>query len=139
MTATFDQANGEILTIFKDAWDPTGHLALYENVQGDRPTAQSPYARISVRHGPPGPTSLTGSLGTHRFERTGLLTVQIFIPNGQGLSLGYVLGKIVADAFEGVASPLQVWFRNIRVNEVGPSDEWFQFNVLVDFTYDEIK
>ncbi len=139
MTATFDQANSDILTIFKTAWDATGHLALYENVKGARPTAQKPWARLTIRHGPPGPTSLSGGTGKHRFERNGLLTAQIFIPNGQGLSEGYVLCKIVADAFEGVATPLQVWFRNIRVNEVGPAGEWFQFNVLVDFTYDEIK
>ncbi len=139
MTATFTQANSEILTLFKAAWDATGHPALYENVKGAPPTTQIPWARVSVRHGPSGPTSLSGGLGTQRFERTGLLTVQIFIPNGEGLSTGYNLGKIVADAFEGVASPLQVWFRNVRVNEIGSDGEWFQFNVLVDFAYDEIK
>lgn len=139
MTATFDQANNEILAFFKTAWDTTGHLALYENVEGAKPTAQDPWARTVLRNGEPGPTSLTGALGTHRFERTGILMVQIFIPNGEGLSRGYALGKIVVDAFEGKATASQVWFRNARVNEVGPSGEWYQFNALVDFRYDEIK
>lgn len=139
MTATFDVANNEILEFFKTAWDTTGFLALYENVEGAKPTTQDPWARAVIRNGEPGPTSLSGALGKQRFERTGLLMVQIFIPNGEGLSRGYTLGKIVVDAFEGKATPSQVWFRNARVNEIGPSDEWYQFNALVDFQYDEIK
>lgn len=140
MTATFNQANNEILTFFKDAWDPTGHLALYENVKGEKPSAQEPWARLTVRHGPSRQASLSGALGTSRYERSGILTVQIFIPNGEGgLSLGYSLGKVIADAFEGKATPNQVWFRNVTINEIGPSDEWFQLNATAEFTYDEVK
>lgn len=139
MTATFAQANDDILTLFKTAWDTTGHLALYENIEGAKPKAQSPWARLTVRHGPSAQASLAGGTGARRWERQGIITVQIFIPNGQGLSEGYSLGKIVADAFEGKASPLQVWFRNVRVNEIGPSGEWYQFNAIIEFTYDEIK
>jgi hypothetical protein len=68
-----------------------------------------------------------------------LLAVQIFTPSGEGLSEAYNLGKILMDAFEGYATPSQVWFRNARTNEVGPSDSWYQTNFLVDFTYDEMK
>jgi hypothetical protein len=139
MTATFDQANNDILDFFKAAWDPTGHIALYENVKGAKPTAQNPYAKLFVRHGPSNQASLSGALGTSRFERQGIITVQIFIPNGQGLSEGYTLGKVVADAFEGKATPLQVWFRNVKLNEVGPSGEWYQFNATMEFNYDEVK
>jgi len=139
MTATFDEANDDILTLFKTAWDTTGFLALYENVVGEKPTAQAPWARITVRHGTGFQSSLTGGLGKSRFERNGIAAVQIFIPNGEGLSLGYSLSKVVADAFEGKASPKQVWFRNVTINEIGPDEEWFQFNVVIGFTYDEVK
>jgi hypothetical protein len=139
MTATFDQANNDILAFFKTAWDTTGLLAVYENVKGAKPTAQAAWARLTVRHGPSAQASLSGATGTSRYERSGILTAQIFIPNGEGLALGYSLAKTVIDAFEGKATPRQVWFRNATVNEVGPSEEWFQMNVTIGFTYDEVK
>lgn len=139
MSATFDTANDEILALFKAAWDTTGLLALYENVAGATPTAQQAWARITIRHSPAGPGTLSGGDGKARYQRDGFLTVQIFIPNGQGLSQGHTLGKVVADAFEGEATDSHVWFRNFRLQEIGPSTEWYQLNAIVDFTYDEIK
>lgn len=139
MSATFETANDEILAFFATVWALTGLTALYENVEGAKPTSQEAWARVSLRHGPSGQGSLSGAHSTIRYNRTGILTVQIFIPNGQGLSRGYELGKIVVDAFEGKATNSQVWFRNAHVNEIGPSDEWFQLNVTVEFLYDEIK
>ena len=140
MTATFDQANIDILTIFKTAWDATGFKALYENVAGEPPTTPSPWARIVLRHTGGNQGSLSGALGTQRWDRNGVLIVQVFVPNGEGLSQAYSLAKIVLDAYEGVSSPLRgVWFRNARINEVGPDGEWFQVNILIDFQYDEIK
>ncbi len=139
MSATFDTANDEIMAFFTTAWAATGLIAVYQNVEGAKPTAQVAWARPSLQHGPGGQVALTGALGTNRFDRTGILTVQIFIPNGQGLSQGYILGKVVADAFEGKATASQVWFRNYRITEIGPSDEWFQLNATVEFSYDEIK
>jgi hypothetical protein len=32
-----------------------------------------------------------------------------------------------------------VWFRNASAREVGPDRAWYQFNVTVDFEYDEVK
>jgi len=139
MSATFDAANDEILAFFATAWTPTGLLALYENVAGAKPTAQVSWAKVSLRHGGGRQSSLSGGLGTSRFDRTGIVTVQIFIPNGQGLSEGYELGKVVIDAFEGKATASHIWFRNAKITEVGPSDEWFQLNVTIEFSYDEIK
>lgn len=139
MSATFDAANDEILAFFATAWTATSLLALYENVEGAKPTAQDAWARVSLRHGAGRQSSLSGAASTSRFERTGILTVQIFIPNGQGLSQGYTLGKIVMDAFEGKATASQIWFRNAKIAEIGSSDEWFQLNVTMDFIYDEIK
>ena len=139
MAATQEVASDEILAFFKTAWDTTGNLAVYENVKGAVPTAQVAWARPIIRHSPGGPQSLTGALNKTNYVRTGLMVVSVFIPNGNGLSLGRSLGKTVADAFEGKATASAVWFRNVRIVEVGPSDEWYQFNVVIQFTYDEIK
>lgn len=139
MTATYQQAKDEILGQFKTAWDATGHEARYENTAGDPPTTVAPWARVSLRHFGGEQASLAGDSGTRRWERTGIVTVQIFVPTGEGLSEAYDLAKIVADAYEGQATASQVWFRNVRVNEVGPDGSWFQVNVIAEFIYDEVK
>ncbi len=140
MTATFDQANNEILALFKTAWDTTGFIALYENLEGAKPITQVAHAKVTVRYGKGGQVSLANGAGNKRFERNGILTVQIFIPNGQGLSQGYTLGKTVTDAFEGKStSPGNVWFRNVHLKPIGPDGEWYQLNAIVEFLYDEVK
>ncbi len=139
MAATQETASDEMLAFFKTAWDTTSLTAVYENVRGTVPTGQAAWARPVIRHSPGGGQSLTGGLSTTKYTRTGLMVVSIFIPNGNGLSLGRSLGKTVADAFEGKATASAVWFRNVRIIEVGPSAEWYQFNVVIEFVYDEIK
>ncbi len=140
MSGTYNEGNIDILTLFKTAWDTTGFTALYPNVPGEPPKAQVPWARVTLQHTGGGQGSLSGALGTKKWDRNGVLIVQVFVPNGEGLSQAYSLAKIVTDAYEGVSSPLRgVWFRNARINEVGPDGEWFQVNALVDFMYDEIK
>lgn len=141
MTATFKEAYDDILTIFKAAWDPTGYNAVYPNTKGsaDVPTTTAPWARLVVQHSPGGQSTLSGATGAQRFDREGLLFVQVFIPSGEGLSEAYALAKIIADAYEGASTPNAVWFRNVRVNEIGPSGSWYQVNVVVEFIYDEIK
>ena len=140
MTATYNQAVDDILDVFKTAWDTTTWKALYPNVGGSLPDDETdPWARVTLQHTDGGQASLTGGLGTTRWGRTGILTVQIFVPTGEGLSEARSLAKIVTDGFEGTSTTNGVWFRNARINEVGPDGDWFQTNVLIDFIYDEVK
>ncbi len=139
MAATQEAATDEILSLFKGVWDSTSLIAVYENVKGAVPTAQAAWARPVVRHGPPGPQSLTGANATQLFSRKGVFTVSLFIPNGHGLTLGYTLGKSILDAYDGKKTSSGVWFRNGMNAEVGPSGEWYMFNVSVEFEYDETK
>lgn len=144
MTATFEQAYDDTLDIFKAAWDTTGFVVDYENVAPEDgvdipPKTPTPWARASLRHATGGQTSLSGGLGKRTYTRTGVFIVQIFVPLGENLSEAQQLAKVVVDAFDGKASPRAVWYRNVRVNEIGSDGDWFQVNVLVDFTYDEIK
>jgi len=143
MSLTRKQAIDEICTVFKTAWDTTGHGARvkYQNVgeTSTPPSGQDPWARVVIRHSTSGQVSLAGAVGTRRFSRTGLITVQIMEVVGQGLSAATDLPKIVQDAFEGVSTPGGVWFRDVAINEVGPDGDFFQTNVVAYFEYDEIK
>lgn len=141
MSATFEVATDEILALFKTAWDAQSLTAIYQNTgDQDIPTGTASWARVNLQHIGGRQSSLAGAGSTTRWDRDGLLTIQVFTAVGEkGLSRAHQLGKVIADAYEGAATASGVWFRNVRLNEVGPDGEWFQVNVLIEFRYDEIK
>lgn len=138
MSLTYKQANDDILSLLKTAWDTTGHVMFWEGVRDQREVDMSPWATVVVRHAA-GQQDTLGGVGSRQFLRLGTLIVTINTPSSSGLSEGYNLAKVVADAYEGVASPNGVWFRNVRINELGREGTFFQTNVLVDFEYYETK
>lgn len=139
MTLTYDQAKNEIQKVLYDAWNTTGYQIHFEEVYKERSANKDPWAVSQMRHYSGRQTTLCNADGEKRFTRQGVLTVQIFVPGGKGLSTAYNLGKVVSDAFEGVSNSSGVWFRSVRIREVGRDGEFFQLNVIVDFQYDEIK
>lgn len=133
---TSDQARDEILAIFKAAWDTTGYIALYPDV-GGKPPDDAAWARVQTRHATGRQSSLTGGLGTKRWTQVGVLTVQVFAPQGDGMKEVYRLAELVLNAYRDAHG--SVWYRNPRMREVGTSGAFEQINVLVDFTYDETR
>lgn len=99
------------------------------------------YARAVVLHQSGMQASLAGDTGIKMWRRSGVVIVQCFGPlsSGKGLTIAEGLATIVKNSFEGLASPGGIWFRNVRINEVGPNDAWYQVNTIADFTYDEVR
>lgn len=139
MSLTHQQARDEIFDVLKAAWDTTGYLIHWEEVRKQRSKQEAPWAVATFQHTTGFQSTLSGVVGSRTFTRLGFLTVQVFTPNGKGLQDAYDLAKVVSDAFEGTATPGGVWFRNVRLNEVGRDGEFFQLNVVVEFRYDEVK
>jgi hypothetical protein len=139
MSLTYQQARDEIFEVFKQAWDTTGYEVHYEDVRKQRSKDEEPWAVVTLKHAAGFQSTLSGSVGNKTFTRLGFVTIQIFTPNGKGLQEAYDLAKVVSDAFEGVSTSGGVWFRNVRLNEIGRDGEFFQLNVVVEFRYDEIK
>ncbi len=149
MTATLISARDDIHEAFQTAWD-AGAGAVnggvvppvsYEGRAFTTPQAAA-WARIRIRHTLSEQTTLAGGLGAPskpRFTKTGIVTVSIFQPTEAGgdTLLAEELAKIAVAAFQGKATPLQVWFRNVVPVEVGVDGAWFQYNVLASFEYDE--
>ena len=133
---TFREARNEILTIFNGVWTEE---VRWEDVSDETKLPDGAWARPTVRHTLGQQGSLSGGLSTTRWEREGILAIQIFVPRGRGLSEGYDLAKVVADAYEGAQTPGGVWFRDVTVNEIGTDGSFVQVNVTMTFTYDEIK
>lgn len=142
---TIQEARDEILGHFQVAWDAQASppLLLYDDKKRDLPP-DAPYARITVQHNVFAQRTLGGipSLGGggRRFTRSGIVTVQIFTPFGDGLTTADPLIDLVLDAFEGEDTGSdRIEFRNVRANEVGQDGLWHQTNVLAEFEYDRVK
>ena len=144
MTATLDQARDEILGVLKAAWDvgveSTGLPMQYPNIGGQEPPVSGAWGRATVRHTAGFQATLRGAVGERRFRHLGTVTVQLFVPSGEGQGLSDALAKIVMAAFEGVTtSPGHVIFRNVKTVEIGPDGQFFQVNALAEFEYDEVR
>jgi len=140
MSLTLTEARDEIMDLFTTAWTAGApSVALhYWDLSADTPGAgNAAWAAITARWTLGNQRGF--AIGPKRYERQGIVTVQIFTPFGSGLTEADSLAKIAHDAFEGVDTPNGVWFRNVRVNTIGHSGEWFQTNVLAEFIYDEVK
>lgn len=146
---TFGSARDEILGLFHTYWTAQTpaindgkpvHVEWPGVDSGSPPPASEAWARIVLRHAASRQLTLAPA-GQRRFLRPGLITVQVFTPlsAGNGLSFAEKLGIIARDAFEGRSTDSGIWFRNARLQEVGPDGEWYQMNLTVEFQYDEVR
>lgn len=147
--ATMTQARDDVFTMLTDAWAANAsfgsppyvpEIRYTGTVEGALPAASICWARLSLVHATGSQTSF-GAIGNRRFERRGILMFQLFTPvqSGQGLSSSESLATIARNAWEGLSSPNGVWFRNIRVQDIGIDGPWWNTNVLGSFLYDEVK
>lgn len=141
--ASLTQAEDEVLTLFRTAWEagiPSAGLALrYEDV-ADVPVATGAWARVSFRNSTGRQATLSGEVGRRLFEHTGFVVVQVFTPTGDGKVLANQLAQIAKNAFEGkTTTPGDVRLRNARIVPVGQEGSWYQTNVFADFEYEELR
>lgn len=135
---TYDEARDIINTVFLNAWGATNFPVVWRDVPGSVPTSETPWARVTLRHATGRQASLAGESGAQRWERTGTVFVQIFSPIGDGSKKGYELAQLVTNAYQS-ARGSDVWFRNVRINELGSDGAFESFNVLADFSYDDVR
>lgn len=138
MSLTFKEAVDDVNAMFLEAVQPLGYTIHWEAVAVDRQPGTNPFFMFITRHAA-GRQDTLGGVGHRSFQRLGTSVASIYTPVGKGLSESYALAKTVADAYEGKTSQNGVWFRNVRIQEIGRDGEFYQTNVLVDFEYYETK
>lgn len=131
-----DAARDEILAVFKATWDLTGYAVVWSDNAAQPPAAEQPWARVTLRHADGRQTSLTNAGGAKKHTHVGTLYVQLFLPIGQGVTMGYPLARQVLQAYRAARG--SVWYRNHRFREVGDDGAFEQINCLIDFTYDDL-
>jgi hypothetical protein len=97
------------------------------------------WIRMRIKHVTGGQSSLSGVDGSTRYTRKGLIIAYVFSFGSDGQTLSDVMADTILSIYEGQQSAHQVWFRNGRIAEIGTSGPWWQMNVSLDFTYDQIK
>jgi len=152
MTATFTQARDQMLDLLNVAWlanTPAINGGVAPTIQwegvaiddADFPPRDGAWAKVFIRHQTGNQSTLSKGSGSTRFEKGGTLTVQVFAPlgEGEGLMKSQQLAEVGKNAFEGQATSRQVWFRDVRIEEIGVDGPWFQMNVVLTFEYDELR
>jgi hypothetical protein len=148
---TITEARDDIMAAFRVEWNSRAAAAnggtlpkvIWQRVEpsgAQKPKGTEAWARITVEHNEGGQATFGGP-GNRLFDREGIVTVQVFTPqkSDQGGTVLEALGAIARDAFEGRSTPSGVWFRDVRLQEVGPDEPWWQLNVTAKFNYDELK
>jgi hypothetical protein len=138
MSLTFEQANDEILKMINDAWSITGYKIFFESVQDERETDTLPFCKLWVRHAFSNQRTLGGQ-GARLFERRGFVRIEVYSRITNGLQESYQLAKVASDAYEGRSSDNGVWFRRVRISEMGKDGIFNRVDVIVDFEYHEMK
>lgn len=141
---TFETARDAMYGVVKTAWDANaaaiaGYVPTiyYDGVgTSSDPDPDEHWAEANIRH----TTGTQATLSRRRFEKRGIITVSVFanLTVAGGLREGELLAAVAKEALEGVDTPEGVWFRNTRIQEVGASKTWYQFNVISEFVYDEV-
>lgn len=134
---TLNEAREAIFSQFVTAWaDATPYSLQNEDLSTDN---LSEWARIVVLNTASQQDTL-GVAGSRQFERLGSAIVSIFVKGGTGTQRLDELAAIAVNAFEGFTFTISsVTFLDVTVNEIGPDESWYQYNVVANFRYFETK
>lgn len=145
---TPEAAQDEMLGLFRAAWEALSPAVVsgpVPDVQWPGDTSDDPppakcYARVAIRHRPSGQRTF-GPVGQRRFERPGDVHIQCFAPVslGDGLTIAENLAIIARNAFEGVGTASGLIFRNSHTRYVGIDKAHHQYNMTVEFQFDETR
>lgn len=103
------------------------------------PDPLRPWARYQLKENLSNQATLAPT-GSRRFDRLGLILVQVFAPisKGGGVVLADQLAEIAREAYEGKGTSSGIWFLNCRVNDIGVDKNWYQKNMIAEFRFQEL-
>ena len=132
----FSAARLAIRTLFATAWGNLTEIA-WPDVPFDIPDNQA-WVRVDIKHNM-GYQASMGSPGSNRFRREGIVTVQVFAPEGKGANDAADKADAVADIFIGTDDN-GIHYYDTTINEVGNDESGFyQINVVTKFRYDRLS
>lgn len=75
-----------------------------------------------------------------RYTTTGVVVVQLFCPLAlsNAMDKGRQLAVVARNAFRGKETTNGVWFRNSVINELPPEESAYRFNIIAEYTFDDL-
>ena len=130
----FSEATAVMRRYFADQWDNETDVA-YDDAEFTKP--DDAWVRFSIKHNE-GFQASAGDPGNNRQRREGILSVQVFAPEGDASKEARRLADLAADAFIGITHE-GISFYDTNAREIGNDGHgWYQINVTVSFRYDRI-
>ena len=132
----FIQAEAEIRKFFSDAWNAETDIA-WPDLKFDIPNNQS-WVRFNCQENDGEQVSI-GNPGNNRFRHYGIVTIQVFQPQGQGSIEARQLATDALGVFMGSQTTNGVIFYDVQGRQIGnDGNGFYQINVAASFYYDEI-
>lgn len=133
--ATFDGMASAIYTQFKTVFaaaQPSVPIT-YDEVAYTPPSSGS-WVRIVVDF----PAQMRAALSVRKWRTTGLITVQIFTPQGLGAHASRHIADDVTTALRGINTS-GIRTRAPNLVRVGVDGDWFQQNAQIEFVADHTE
>ena len=130
------EALSAVYTRFRTLWGIRTDIATV-NVKFDTENRDLEWVRLSVTPSQNYQQTLGGK-GTRKFQRTGIITVQIFVPIQTNILVSTSLSDEVLSIFEGEKFN-GVVCNNSNVTPIGRDGKWYQTNVNIDYNFIETK
>ena len=133
----YPEADAAIKNYFATQWNNATEVA-YDDVKFDVPQGQT-WARLNIQFAD-GSQASTGSPGSNKFRKEGIVTVQVFAPEGGASVSTLTTVNQVMNIFEAKARINGILFKNVRaISDGNDGAGWHQVNVKADFEFDTIK
>lgn len=153
MIESYSQANSELYTPIKTLIESAEIVTLFgyaidvrwpNNEKTSNPAADKIWLRVSRQTVTNPQTAIQNNYrgqSARRYTNYGLLFVQLFSPKTNGVypKVEILADALVKKAFRGKSTEHCITFRNARMNEVAPENDWYRLNVVTEYEYDEIS
>ena len=145
MSITYEQAKDELFSTFLTYWNANVLSVLsyspevrWRNLEiSAPPDTTKHHVRVAQQTKSEEQISLPNSNGVKLYETKGFLTVQMYFSKAtieDGDDEG--LPVIAKEAFRSAASA-EVWYRNSRIKELPPEEDYYRADVITDYTYSQ--
>lgn len=136
------QARDFIAALFIDGLSNAGITApvSYQNIKFDRPENEN-WIRLTFLPNS-GTQETLGRQGNRKFQRSGIITAQIFVPLNSAMATSDSLVEAVQRLFEtndiDTGSDV-LYFFDVSNIDVGVDGAWYQSNVTANYSYSFIQ
>lgn len=109
-------------------------------VEVTKPPGDRHFVRVSVQTVSERQATLAYAGGTKRYRTDGLVLVQLFAPINSAPAWRQCqrLAVLAKNAYRGQTASGNIWFRNVRINELLPEVAYHRINVVAEYEFDEI-